>query len=90
MIDLVTEIVLAILLLIAFKLMWHYYRLWQKARTENTNLIINMLNQKEYLLDKACEWLTEQGKDWWQGYGIPFTIKDFRKAMEDDNGTEER
>lgn len=33
--------------------------------------------------DKACEWLSKQGYDWWEGYGLPFTIEDFKKAMEE-------
>lgn len=38
---------------------------------------------KKMVVDKACEWLSKQGYDWWEGYGLPFTIEDFRKAMEE-------
>lgn len=32
-------------------------------------------------IDKGGEFLKQQGKDWWEGYGIPFSIEDYRKAM---------
>lgn len=32
-------------------------------------------------IENTCEFLKQQGKDWWEGYGIPFSIDDYRKAM---------
>lgn len=36
---------------------------------------------KKMVIDKACEWLKKQGNDWWEGYGLPFSMDDFSNAM---------
>lgn len=48
-------------------------------------LELRAITSNRQLIDKACEWLSEQGKEWWEGYGIPFTIENFRKAMKDES-----
>lgn len=63
-----------------------YYNQWQLS-VESRDLAFDewlclMLNrQKKLDIDKGCEFLKQQGKDWWEGYGIPFSIEDYRKAM---------
>lgn len=73
--------IIGIIACVAILVAMAFYDKWQKAKTFNANLIINMINQREYLIDKGCEFLKQQGKDWWEGYGIPFSIEDYRKAM---------
>lgn len=29
----------------------------------------------------AKEWLLKQGRDWWEGYGLPFCLDDFETEM---------
>lgn len=55
-----------------------------KERTFTETEVAFMLKavQKGFV-DKAVKWLQEQGKDWWEGYGLPFNTDDFRKAMEE-------
>lgn len=32
-------------------------------------------------VEKAKEWLSKQGKNWWDGYGLPFSLTDFETNM---------
>ena len=32
-------------------------------------------------IEVAKEWLKKQGKDWWEGYGLPFSLADFEADM---------
>ena len=46
-----------------------------------TVAVLNRMSKE--LIDKACEWLSKQDCDWWEGYGLPYCIEEFRKAMEE-------
>ena len=55
---------------------------YEQGATEQKAIDDDHLREvKKMVIDKSCEWLKQQGKDWWEGYGIPFSIEDYRKAM---------
>jgi len=76
-------ILLGLILFVVIVKAIDFHRYWMSALQANDELIDRLYKQREELIDNACEWLSKQGQDWWEGYGIPFTIEDFKKAMED-------
>lgn len=66
------------LIKIAYELGAHPYNVCGMAAALQKGIEIG----KQETIDKACEWLSKQGQDWWEGYGIPFSLEDFKKAME--------
>lgn len=65
-------------------IVWLLYVICMVAIIYKTVKETRAIKTRRQVIDKTCEWLSKQGQDWWEGYGIPFTITDFKKAMEEE------